>query len=141
MAAAKKQFWIACLSLLPPLNFTTMIPRKLMTAESAMTEIIKILRKWDEKMTKLKYKLIPQGAAKGRVPINLIFMDKKDIVAAGLTYREACNTTFRWLNISATKSSLCTWASALKKHLPSSSLPTLDTRILKPCWKLSLCLT
>lgn len=42
-------------------------------------------------MSELKYKLIPKGAAEGRVPINLIFIDKKDVLAAGLTYREACN--------------------------------------------------
>ncbi|HIW47989.1 MAG TPA: hypothetical protein H9687_01755 [Firmicutes bacterium] len=41
-------------------------------------------------MNKLKYKLIPAGAAEGRNPINLIFVDKKDVVEAGLTYREAC---------------------------------------------------
>lgn len=41
-------------------------------------------------MATLKYKLIPAGAAEGRVPINLIFIDKKDVVANGLTYREAC---------------------------------------------------
>jgi len=41
-------------------------------------------------MAALKYKLIPQGAAEGRVPINLIFIDKKDVFAAGLTYRQAC---------------------------------------------------
>ena len=41
-------------------------------------------------MATLKYKLIPAGAAEGRVPINLIFIDKKDVVAAGLTYRQAC---------------------------------------------------
>ena len=43
-------------------------------------------------MATLKYKLIPKGAAEGRVPINLIFIDKKDVIAAGLTYREACET-------------------------------------------------
>ncbi len=41
-------------------------------------------------MATLKYKLIPQGAAEGRVPINLIFVDKKDVVNAGITYRQAC---------------------------------------------------
>jgi len=41
-------------------------------------------------MNKLKYKLVPKGAAEGRVPINLIFVDKKDVDATGLTYREAC---------------------------------------------------
>ena len=41
-------------------------------------------------MATLKYKLIPEGAAEGRVPIILIFIDKKDVVANGLTYREAC---------------------------------------------------
>ncbi len=41
-------------------------------------------------MATLKYKLIPAGAAEGRVPINLIFIDKKDVIAAGLTYRQAC---------------------------------------------------
>lgn len=41
-------------------------------------------------MATLKYKLIPAGAAEGRVPINLIFIDKKDVIATGLTYRQAC---------------------------------------------------
>ncbi|MCD8037169.1 MAG: hypothetical protein LUE88_07335 [Clostridiales bacterium] len=41
-------------------------------------------------MSTLKYKIIPQGAADGIVPINLIFIDKKDINNAGITYREAC---------------------------------------------------
>ncbi|MCI8341954.1 MAG: hypothetical protein HFE62_01870 [Firmicutes bacterium] len=41
-------------------------------------------------MPKLKYKLIPKGAAEGRVPINLIFVDKKDVVAAKVSYKEAC---------------------------------------------------
>ncbi|MEA5084834.1 MAG: hypothetical protein VB018_11915 [Lachnospiraceae bacterium] len=41
-------------------------------------------------MKRLKYKLVPKGAAEGRIPINLIFVDKKDVFAAGLSYREAC---------------------------------------------------
>ena len=41
-------------------------------------------------MATLKYKLIPAGAAEGRVPINLIFINKRDVMAAGLTYRQAC---------------------------------------------------
>lgn len=41
-------------------------------------------------MPKLKYKLIPEGAAGGRVPLNLIFVEKKDIIEAGLNYRQAC---------------------------------------------------
>lgn len=39
---------------------------------------------------KLKYRLVPQGAADGVVPINLAFIDKQDIDEAGLTYKEAC---------------------------------------------------
>ena len=38
---------------------------------------------------KLKYRIVPQGAADGVVPINLIFIDKADVVAAGLSYLEA----------------------------------------------------
>ncbi|MBS4959337.1 MAG: hypothetical protein KHZ62_00765 [Clostridiales bacterium] len=41
-------------------------------------------------MAQLKYKLIPEGAADGMIQINLIFIDKKDVDAAGLTAREAC---------------------------------------------------
>ena len=41
-------------------------------------------------MAELKYKLIPKGAAEGRVPVNMIFVNQKDIVNAGLSYREAC---------------------------------------------------
>ena len=41
-------------------------------------------------MAELKYKLIPKGAAEGRVPVSMIFVDKKDIVEANITYREAC---------------------------------------------------
>ena len=31
-------------------------------------------------MNQLKYKLVPQGAAEGRVPINLAYIDKKDVL-------------------------------------------------------------
>lgn len=41
-------------------------------------------------MAELKYKLIPKGAAEGRVPVSMIFINQKDIVNAGLGYREAC---------------------------------------------------
>lgn len=46
-------------------------------------------------MNKLKYKLVPKGADEGRVPINLIFVDKEDVMAAGITYREACEAIAR----------------------------------------------
>ena len=39
---------------------------------------------------KLKYRLIPKGAADGAVPLNWAFIEKKDILAAGLTDLEAC---------------------------------------------------
>ncbi len=39
---------------------------------------------------KLKYRVIPQGAADGAVPLNWAFIDKKDICSAGLTDLEAC---------------------------------------------------
>ena len=35
-------------------------------------------------------RLLPAGAADGMVPFHLIYIDKKDIDAAGLTYLEAC---------------------------------------------------
>lgn len=41
-------------------------------------------------MATLKYRLIKKGAAEGRVPLNLIFVDKRDVQANGLTYRQAC---------------------------------------------------
>jgi len=41
-------------------------------------------------MQKLKYKIIPKGAADGVVPINLIFIDKKDVDEVGIAYKEAC---------------------------------------------------
>jgi hypothetical protein len=41
-------------------------------------------------MAKLKYKVVPKGAAEGRVPINLIFVDKKDVDNLGLSLRDAC---------------------------------------------------
>ena len=41
-------------------------------------------------MAELKYKVIPKGAADGRVPINLIFIDKADVSRAGLLMKEAC---------------------------------------------------
>lgn len=39
---------------------------------------------------KLKYRLIPQGAADGMVPLNWVFIDKKDIISAGITDFDAC---------------------------------------------------
>lgn len=41
-------------------------------------------------MAELKYKLIPKGAAEGRVPVSMIFVDKKYITSIGLSYRQAC---------------------------------------------------
>ena len=41
-------------------------------------------------MQKLKYRIVPKGAADGVVPLNLVFIDKKDIDGTGLSYREAC---------------------------------------------------
>ncbi len=41
-------------------------------------------------MGKLKYKVIPMGEAQGAVPLNLTYIDKKDIDDAGLTARSAC---------------------------------------------------
>ena len=41
-------------------------------------------------MQKLKYRVVPTGAADGAVPLNLVFIDKKDIDGAGLSYKEAC---------------------------------------------------
>lgn len=39
---------------------------------------------------KLKYRIIPQGAADGMVPLNWVFIDKKDAKECGLTDLEAC---------------------------------------------------
>ncbi len=39
---------------------------------------------------KLKYRIIPQGAANGVVPLNWIFIERKDVKACGLTDLEAC---------------------------------------------------
>ena len=41
-------------------------------------------------MAELKYKLIPKGAAEGRVPVSMIFVDQKYITSIGLSYRQAC---------------------------------------------------
>lgn len=41
-------------------------------------------------MRELKYKVIPKGSAEGVIPLNLTFIDKKDIDEAGMTAREAC---------------------------------------------------
>ena len=41
-------------------------------------------------MNKLKYKLIEKHAADGQLPVSLMFIDKKDVLEAGVTYREAC---------------------------------------------------
>ena len=46
-------------------------------------------------MAQLKYRLVEEGAAEGRVPLNLAFVDKRDVVAAGLTYREACRAVIQ----------------------------------------------
>ncbi len=40
---------------------------------------------------KLKYKVVPKGAADGMNPINLAFLDKNDVNAAGFTYKQACD--------------------------------------------------
>lgn len=39
---------------------------------------------------KLKYRIIPMGAADGAVPLNWVFFEKQDIEKTGLTYLEAC---------------------------------------------------
>lgn len=39
---------------------------------------------------KLKYRLIPKGAADGIVPLNWVFIDRKDVIDAGITDLEAC---------------------------------------------------
>lgn len=41
-------------------------------------------------MGKLKYRVVPAGAAEGRVPINLIFVNKRDVDLEDLSLREAC---------------------------------------------------
>ena len=41
-------------------------------------------------MSKLKYKVVPAGAAEERIPINLLFIDKKDVDLQNLSLREAC---------------------------------------------------
>ncbi len=41
-------------------------------------------------MQKLKYRIVPQGAADGIVPLNWVFLDCKDVEALGLTYLDAC---------------------------------------------------
>ena len=46
-------------------------------------------------MTKLKYKLLPEGAADGLLKLILIFVDKKDVSAAGLSFLEACEAVAR----------------------------------------------
>ena len=42
-------------------------------------------------MSKLKYRLLPEGAADNMLKLNLIYVDKKDVVDAGLNYRQACD--------------------------------------------------
>ena len=37
---------------------------------------------------KLKYRIIERGVADGLVPFPLVFIDKKDVEACGLTYLE-----------------------------------------------------
>ncbi|MCD8036110.1 MAG: hypothetical protein LUE88_01820, partial [Clostridiales bacterium] len=39
---------------------------------------------------KLKYRIIPQGAADGVMPLNWVFIEKKDIDACGITPLDAC---------------------------------------------------
>ena len=39
---------------------------------------------------KLKYRIIPQGAADGMVPLNWVFIDKKDVKECGIIDLEAC---------------------------------------------------
>lgn len=46
-------------------------------------------------MGKLNYKVVPAGAAEGRVPINLLFVDKGDVDRADLSLREACEVVAR----------------------------------------------
>jgi hypothetical protein len=40
-------------------------------------------------MAQLKYRLLPAGAADGAIPLNLVFIDSRDI-SAGMSYRDAC---------------------------------------------------
>lgn len=47
---------------------------------------------------KLKYRLIPEGAADGVVPINLAFIDKKDVDDLHISYKEACQMVATDLN-------------------------------------------
>lgn len=42
-------------------------------------------------MAELRYKVIPKGAAEGRVPLNLIFIDKADVTKAGMLMKDACS--------------------------------------------------
>ena len=49
-------------------------------------------------MAKLKYRLIPQGAADGMVPINLVYVDKKDVDACGMWMYDACCAIAKDLN-------------------------------------------
>lgn len=39
---------------------------------------------------KIKYRMLPAGAADGIVPINWVFIEKKDIEACGISYLDAC---------------------------------------------------
>jgi hypothetical protein len=41
-------------------------------------------------MAELKYKVLPKGAADGRIPINLIYIDKADVARAGILMKDAC---------------------------------------------------
>lgn len=52
-------------------------------------------------MSKLKYRLIPEGAAEGKVPINLVFVDKKDIDECGILMVDACRAIAKDLNAPA----------------------------------------
>ncbi len=52
-------------------------------------------------MAKLKYRLIPEGAAEGMIPINLVYIDKKDITDAGILMIDACRAVAKDLNAPA----------------------------------------
>lgn len=52
-------------------------------------------------MNQLKYKVVPQGAAEGRIPINLAYIDKKDVDAAGIYMKDACAAVAKDLNAPA----------------------------------------
>ena len=39
---------------------------------------------------KLRYRVLPAGSFDNQLPINLIFVDVKDVHAAGIGYLDAC---------------------------------------------------